>query len=58
MGLSRRKVENKVSDLRIEENVGTRGRSHPEPWEWICLLGWLTGRAKATQFLRKLAYKG
>ena len=50
MGLPRREVENKVSDLRIEEHVGSRGGSHPEPWEWICLLGWLTGGPRQPDF--------
>lgn len=58
MEISRRGDESKVSDLRNEEHVGSRDGSCPEPQEWIHQLGWLTGRARATRVLRKLAYKG
>ena len=55
MGISRRGVESKFSDLRIGEHVGSRDGSCPEPRRWIHQLGWLTGRARASRVLRKLA---
>ena len=58
MGISRRRVESKFSDLRIAEHVGSRDGSCPKPRRWIHRLGWFTGRARASRVLRKLAKKG
>lgn len=56
MGISRRGGKNKVSDLRIDKQVGTRGGTWPR--QWIHQLGWLIGKARTIRYLRTTAYKG